>query len=174
MPHIRLLTRDDEAVLTELLQANREFIAPYDPVRDDSYFTIEGQRAVISTALENHEAGRLAPYVVLDDAGLVIGRITLNDIVRGPLQSASLGYWVDAAHNGRGLASAAVREMLALAFDELKLHRLEAGTLLDNVRSQRVLEHNGFERYGVAPKLLKIAGRWQDHVLYQLLTPHEL
>jgi ribosomal-protein-alanine N-acetyltransferase len=174
MPHIRLVTLDDIPVLTELLLANREFIAPFDPARDDSYFTIDGQRAVITAALENHGAGRLAPYVVLDDAGLAIGRITLNDIVRGPLQSAVLGYWVDAAHNGRGHASTAVREMLTVAFDELRLHRIEAGTLLDNVRSQRVLERNGFERFGVAPKLLKIAGRWQDHVLYQLLSPHEV
>jgi ribosomal-protein-alanine N-acetyltransferase len=174
MPHIRLLTPEDAPVLTELLQTNRDFIAPFDPVRSDSYFTVEGQQAIIATALENHAAGRQGPYVVLNDDGAVIGRITLNDIVRGALQSATIGYWIDAAHNGRGLASAAVAEMISFAFDELKLHRLEAGTLLDNVRSQRVLECNGFERFGIAPKLLKIQGRWQDHVLYQLLTPHEV
>jgi ribosomal-protein-alanine N-acetyltransferase len=174
MPHIRLVTLDDAPVLTELLQANRSFLAPTDPARDDSYFTIDGQRAVISSALGAHEAGRLAPYVVLNDAGAVIGRITLNDIVRGPLQSAVLGYWVDSGHNGRGLASAAVGEMITLAFDELRLHRLEAGTLLDNFGSQRVLERNRFERFGVAPKLLKINGSWQDHVLFQRLTPHDV
>ncbi|MCW2751088.1 MAG: GCN5-related N-acetyltransferase [Aeromicrobium sp.] len=174
MPHIRLVTPDDVPVLTELLNTNRDFLAPFDPVREGSYFTVEGQAEVIALALENHEAGRLAPYVVLNDDGAVIGRITLNDIVRGALQSAAIGYWVDVAHNGRGLASAAVSEMIAVAFDELKLHRLEAGTLLDNVRSQRVLERNGFERYGVAAKLLKIQGRWQDHVMFQLLSPHEV
>ncbi|HOA88026.1 MAG TPA: hypothetical protein PKG79_01500 [Propioniciclava tarda] len=52
----------------------------------------------------------------------------------------------------------------------LRLHRLEAGTLVHNVASQKALLANGFERYGLAPKLVKIAGVWQDHVLYQALT----
>jgi ribosomal-protein-alanine N-acetyltransferase len=39
------------------------------------------------------------------------------------------------------------------------------------VRSQRVLEHNGFLRFGLAPQYLRIAGRWQDHVLFQKLNP---
>jgi [ribosomal protein S5]-alanine N-acetyltransferase len=174
MPHIRLLTLDDAPILTELLQVNRSFLAPTDPVRDDSYFTLEGQLKVVAAALKAHERGRLAPYVVLNEAGAVIGRITLNEIVRGPLQSASVGYWIDSAHNGRGLASAAVREIVSVAFDELRLHRLEAGTLLDNLGSQRVLERNAFERFGIAPKLLKINGSWQDHVLFQRLTPHQV
>jgi hypothetical protein len=33
-----------------------------------------------------------------------------------------------------------------------------------------VLERNGFVRIGVAPSYLKIAGRWQDHVLFQLVA----
>jgi len=174
MPRIRLVTLDDVAALTELLQVNRDFLAPTDPTRADDYFTIDGQQGVITAALEAHDAGTLAPYVVLDDTDRVIGCVTLNNIVRGPLQSATLGYWVDQTHNGRGLASAAVREMLVVAFGDLGLHRLEAGTLLHNVRSQRVLERNGFERYGIAQGLLKIQGLWQDHAMYQLLTPHEM
>jgi ribosomal-protein-alanine N-acetyltransferase len=39
------------------------------------------------------------------------------------------------------------------------------------VASQRVLERNGFVRYGLAPAYLEIAGRWQDHVMYQALAP---
>ena len=73
--------------------------------------------------------------------------------------------------NGQGHATAAVAQISRLAFRELGLYRIEAGTLRRNARSQRVLEHNGFERIGVACAYLKIAGRWQDHVLYQLLDP---
>jgi ribosomal-protein-alanine N-acetyltransferase len=61
--------------------------------------------------------------------------------------------------------------MLRLAFGELHLHRVEAGTLVHNAASQRVLERNGFVRYGLAPQYLRIAGRWQDHVLFQVLNP---
>jgi [ribosomal protein S5]-alanine N-acetyltransferase len=108
---------------------------------------------------------------VLDDAGAVIGRITLNNVVRGAFQSCSVGYFIRSAANGRGHATAAVGEMLATAFGELGLHRVEAGTLVHNAASQRVLERNGFVRFGLAPQYLRIAGRWQDHVLFQLLNP---
>jgi [ribosomal protein S5]-alanine N-acetyltransferase len=60
--------------------------------------------------------------------------------------------------------------MIRVAFEELGLHRIQAGTLLHNVRSQRVLERNGFVRFGVAPACLNIAGQWQDHALYQIVN----
>ena len=59
---------------------------------------------------------------------------------------------------------------LTHAFKKLGLHRVQAETLLDNTPSQRVLERNGFVRYGLAPKYLNIAGRWQDHIMFQRLT----
>ena len=59
----------------------------------------------------------------------------------------------------RGLATAAVRGIIGTAFSELGLHRIQAGTLLRNTGSQRVLERNGFVRIGVAPRYLMIAGR---------------
>jgi ribosomal-protein-alanine N-acetyltransferase len=55
----------------------------------------------------------------------------------------------------------------------LRLHRVEAGTIPRNVRSQAVLQRNGFVPFGVAPAYLKIAGEWQDHVLFQRLNPAE-
>lgn len=82
-----------------------------------------------------------------------------------------MGYWVGASHNGRGFATRAVREIVRVAFEELRLHRVQAETLLHNVRSQRVLERNGFVRFGLAPAYLNIAGRWQDHAMYQVLNP---
>jgi ribosomal-protein-alanine N-acetyltransferase len=167
----RLVTLDDAPVLAELLQVNREFLAPWEPIQGEEFFTVDGQQAVIKNALEQHHQGTTLPHVIVDKSGRVTGRISLNGIVRGAFQSCSMGYWVSAADNGRGLATAAVREILRVAFDELDLHRVQADTLLDNVRSQRVLERNGFVRYGMAPEYLKIAGRWQDCILYQRVKP---
>ena len=169
----RLITPDDAPVLAELLRVNRDFLAPWEPIRDDTYFTVDGQRAAVRAALERHEQGTALPHVILDDTGGVVGRITLYQIVRGPFQSCSLGYWVGASSNGRGLATGAVRRIIRVAFDELGLHRIQAATLLHNVTSQRVLERNGFVRIGVAPGYLNIAGRRQDHALYQVVdTAH--
>ena len=171
MDATRLVTLDDAPALAELLRVNRDFLAPWDPARDDSWFTVDGQRAVIRTARGEHEQGRCLPHVILDEAGCVAGRITLSGIVRGAFQSCSMGFWLDEARGGRGLASAAVRRVIQVAFGELGLHRIQAETLPHNVRSQRVLERTGFTRFGMAPAYLRIAGRWQDHVMWQLLNP---
>lgn len=60
-----------------------------------------------------------------------------------------------------------------LAFASLDLHRVQGEVVTDNHRSQRVLERNGFERYGLAPSYLKIAGQWQDCVLFQRIRSDE-
>lgn len=166
----RLVSLDDVPLLGELLRLNRDFLAPWEPIRGDSYFTVDGQRAAIRSALDQCEQGSTLPHVILDGAGRLVGRITLSQIVRGPFQSCSLGYWVAAKDNGRGLATSAVRCVLRVAFDELGLHRVQAGTLLHNLGSQRVLGRNGFVQYGLAPAYLNIAGRWQDHALYQVVA----
>jgi [ribosomal protein S5]-alanine N-acetyltransferase len=167
----RLITVDDAPALTELIRANRAFLAPWEPLRGEDYFTEAGQRADIERALERHDHGNALPCVIVDHTGAVVGRITLNGIVRGAFQSCSVGYWLSAAAGGRGLATAALCETIAVAFGELGLHRIQAETLPHNVASQRVLERNGFVRIGMAPTYLKIAGQWQDCVLYHVVNP---
>ena len=171
MTATRLLRPDDAPALLEIALEDSDFLAPWEPLHDDQWLTEAGQLAVISEKLDQHRLGLALPHVVLDDGGTVIGRITLNNVVRGAFQSCSVGYWIRSAANGQGHATAAVRAMLRVAFDELGLHRVEAGTLVHNVGSQRVLERNGFVRYGLAPQYVRIAGRWQDHVLFQVLNP---
>jgi [ribosomal protein S5]-alanine N-acetyltransferase len=168
---IRLIAVDDARPLAELLQSNREFLAPWDPIRTGDYFTRDGQWTAIEEALARHDEGTVMPYVIVEQ-GQIIGRVTLSNVVRGGFQSCNLGYWVGSAHNGRGFATGAVRDIMGVAFLELGLHRIEAGTLVHNVASQRVLERNGFVRFGLAPGYLSIAGRWQDHVMYQALNPN--
>lgn len=172
MAATRLVTLDDVPDLVELFRNNREFLAPWEPDRDVDFFSLKGQYSVVQEALERHEQGLTYPHVILDGSSRIVGRITLGNLVRGPFQSSSVGYWVSERVNGKGLASAAVQAIKQLAFEDLGLHRIEAGTLVHNIRSQRVLEKNGFVRFGLAPSYLAIAGTWQDHVLYQVLNPN--
>jgi ribosomal-protein-alanine N-acetyltransferase len=96
--------------------------------------------------------------------------VSLTGIIRGSLQSCMVGYFVAEARSGRGLATQAVREVLDVAFGELALHRVEAGTAVDNLTSQRVLERNGFTLVGRMRKHLQIAGVWVDHLLWEKLA----
>jgi ribosomal-protein-alanine N-acetyltransferase len=164
----RVISLDDAETLARLLSANRDYLAPWSPLQDEAYYTAAGQREVLARQLTAYERGAMLPLVILD-SGEIAGSINLNSIIRGAFQSASVGYWVSQSRAGRGLASAAVADMAGLAFGEMGLHRLDAATLLHNTPSQRVLMRNGFRPFAVAESYIKIAGRWQDHILFQLL-----
>jgi len=166
----RLVTLDDAGSLARLVTQNRAYLAPWSPLQAEPYFTESGQREVLRRDLAAHERGGMLPLAVVDADGVVCGRINLNNIVRGAFQSGSVGYWVSESHAGHGLASAAVTDVIKRGFGDLGLHRLEAGTLLHNTPSQRVLTRNRFRPFGVAEAYLSIAGRWQDHILYQLVN----
>lgn len=84
-----------------------------------------------------------------------------------PFLSAHVGYWIDKDFTGRGIGSAAVAFAVAAAREHLGLHRIQAATLKHNEASRRLLRGAGFEEIGLAPSYLKIAGIWQDHVLFQ-------
>jgi [ribosomal protein S5]-alanine N-acetyltransferase len=162
---IRPIVVGDAEELAALYDTNREFLAPNEPVRPPEFFTPEGQRQRIAdrAVQEFHQ------FAILD-GDEIAGTINLFHILREALQSGTVGYWVDHPRNGRGLATGAVGEMLAYAFGELGLHRVEAATLVDNLPSQRVLEKNGFERIGLARRFLRIDGEWRDFLLFQRLA----
>jgi ribosomal-protein-alanine N-acetyltransferase len=169
MTRTRLLQVEDAERLHELRVANRAFLRPFEPLQDDEFFTLAGQHAWIAGRLAGYAEGTMVPHVIVE-AGLVIGQITLSNIVWANFLSGVLGYWVAEAHCGQGHATSAVAQMCRLAFDELGLHRVQAGTLTHNIASQTVLTRNGFTRFGLAPRYLRIAGEWQDHILFQRLS----
>jgi ribosomal-protein-alanine N-acetyltransferase len=166
---IRPARAGDAAALAALYRENRDHLAPFEPVRDEEFFTAEGQARRLAGLLAEHEQGRAHPYVIEVD-GELAGRITVTNVALGPFRSGSLGYWVAAPHTGRGAATAAVRAVLDECFTRHGLHRIEAATLVDNLASQAVLLRNGFTLIGRAPGYLHIAGQWRDHLLFQRLA----
>jgi [ribosomal protein S5]-alanine N-acetyltransferase len=168
---IRPVIPGDAAALARAYARNREHLAPWEPLRPESWFTERGQEENVARLVGERAAGRALAWVLLDDDS-VVGSMTVSGIVRGPFLSGNLGYWVDGAVTGRGVATAAVAHVVAACAQE-GLHRVQAGTLVHNTASQKVLRRNGFDRIGLAPRYLLIAGRWQDHVLFQRLLGAE-
>jgi len=156
---LRRATIDDVDAYLEYMERNRVFMAPFEPVRQDDMFTKEWV------------AARLAPdhlrclYVATRN-DRIIAQAMLGNFLRGAFQNATLGYSVDERENGRGIATALIGRIVTEAFEDHGLHRIEAGTLVHNLASQRVLQKNGFTRIGMSPRHLRIAGIWQDHVIY--------
>jgi ribosomal-protein-alanine N-acetyltransferase len=165
MVEVRLLEPADAAALLELRVRNRRFLEPWEPVRDEGFFTPAGQRATVRAALRERDEGRVLPFVVVHD-GAVIGAVNLSGIVRGIFENAYLGYWIDEAHGGRGLMTEAVRLVATHAFGAAGLHRIQAAVIPRNTGSLRVLEKLGFREEGLAERYLRINGRWEDHKLF--------
>ncbi|WP_445153618.1 GNAT family N-acetyltransferase [Arthrobacter sp. Hor0625] len=163
---IRNLRESDAERLGAAYQRNHDHLAPWEPVRAPEFYTPEGQGANIRGKLGMFAAGTGVPWIMLAD-GRAVGAMTLSGIVRGPFLSANLGYWVDRDYNGQGVGTAAVAHVLDAARTALGLHRIQAATLPHNTASQTVLRRSGFQEIGLAPDYLRIAGTWQDHVLFQ-------
>ena len=102
----------------------------------------------------------------------MLGGLTIGGIRRGVAQAATLGYWMGERYAGKGRMTRAVAAATRYGFSTLRLHRIEAACLPENIASMTLLERNGFRREGMARAYLKIDGAWRDHVLYALLE-HE-
>jgi ribosomal-protein-alanine N-acetyltransferase len=163
---LRPLAAGDAPALLDAYLRNREHLAPFEPTRPESFYTLEGQQARLEQFVRQAADGDLLPCGMFRD-GRLLGCSTLREIVYGPVCGASLGYWVDAGSVRKGLASAAVAALCRIADDELGLHRIEAGTAPANIASQSVLKRNGFEQFGYARKHLSIGGRWGDAVVFE-------
>jgi ribosomal-protein-alanine N-acetyltransferase len=102
-------------------------------------------------------------YCVLGEVDQLVGVINLNEIVRGLFQSAYVGYYAFAPHQGRGYMSLGLAAVLKRAFGEHHLHRLEVSIQPANAASIALVSRAGFRREGYSPRYLKIGGRWRDH-----------
>lgn len=145
---------------------NQEFLRPFDPINDDHFYTLAGQREMLAGQMEQTErrAGWFFYIRPVADPGRIVGRVALNNVVWGAFYSCFLGYKLDGDWINRGYMTRAVTLAVEWAFSELGLHRVEGNVMPRNRRSLRVLEKCGFQMEGVSPKYLKINGVWEDHI----------
>jgi len=167
---VRLAKRDDAEALGRLYERNLSLFSSDEPSRDASFFTVEGQARALRDALDEYDAGRQWPGVALMD-GDVIGKITLHDIRRGPLNMAEVGGWLSADLHNHGVATDALAHLLRIAFGELGLHKIVGYAKVDNIASRKVMEHNGFSLVGTVERHVYDRGRWHDEMLYERLAP---
>jgi len=172
---LRVPVPEDAKAMLAFALDNREHFAPWDPARNDEYYTLERVRQDLAIGAEHVAAGAGLPFVFrdrTDPGGRILGQCRFSNIVRGVFHAAYLGYGLDHRAVGRGLMSEALRAAIGYCFDELNLHRIMANYVPGNVRSANVLKGLGFVVEGYARDYLLIAGRWQDHVLTALTNEH--
>jgi len=170
--HVTISALDiaDARAIAAMNVRNRADIERVSPPQPADAYSEAAQVARISSILRECAQGLRAHWTILVDEALA-GDISLHRIYRGPVQSANVGYMVDAPFRGRGVATAALRLVAARSFTHLRLHRLDAEAMPSNVASLRVLEKAGFTRVGVMRGYLFVRASWEDHIHYELVGP---
>ena len=156
----------------EVRSRNEARLRKYEPKWADDALTCDFFERRIERQIREWTAGRAYCFVIIDkESGKLIGGMNLNNICRGAVMAASLGYWIDQKYEGLGYMAEAGRLIKGFAFKKLELRRINAACLPENTRSQNLLLNLGFEKEGFAKSYLQINGRWQDHVLFGLCAP---
>ena len=171
---LRLAQMGDYAQWAELRALSREHLTPWEPQWPRDELSRSAYRRRLRHYQREVREDLGYAFMLFEEASdRLIGGLSLSNVRRGVTQAASLGYWVGAPYIRRGHMKEAVRALIPFATRGLHLHRIEAATMPDNLASIRVLEGNGFDREGYARQYLKIAGVWQDHVLFSYLSNDE-
>ncbi|ABG86238.1 GNAT family N-acetyltransferase [Clostridium perfringens] len=162
---LRNLTPENTEEMLDYYIRNEEHLRQYEPTRDSSFYTYEGQKEILTESFRQFIDGTSIDLGIFKDEKL-IGKIKLSNIVYGILRNAFVGYSIDKEHQGKGYMKEALNTVCSYAFEEMGLHRLEASTLMDNSRSQGVLKACGFNELGISEKYLYINGEWRDHKIF--------
>jgi len=170
---LRPFIEEDCEVLLNLLIRNRSFFEKFSMERPRDFYTRESQSKRIEQFEEDRKTDLAYNFGIFKHDNSLIGTINLFQVLRGSLQSAFIGYFLNEQHNGKGYMTEAVRLVVDYAFIELKLHRIEAGVMPHNIGSIHVLEKSGFQKEGIAVKNVKINGKWEDHQVLAIINPND-
>jgi len=166
---LRPLTAQDFAEWSEVRRRNEEWLTPWEPRRPPAGLdpTVNRDAFVARCAARDRDAsaGLAYGFGVFADQRLA-GEVNLNHVLRGAMQSGTIGYWIDRARAGQGLIAESVVVVAKFAFEQLDLHRLEICIVPRNTNSRRVMEKLGLREEGIASRFLEINGVWEDHVRY--------
>jgi ribosomal-protein-alanine N-acetyltransferase len=167
---LRAPLMSDHAEWAELREDSRDVLVPWEPIWPADDLTRTAFRRRLKRYAEDQRADLAYAFLVFRSSdNALVGGLTVANIRRGVAQAGSLGYWIGKKFARQGLMTAAVRVLIPLAFDSLRLHRLEAACIPNNVASVRLLEKTGFRREGYAREYLCINGVWADHLLFARL-----
>jgi [ribosomal protein S5]-alanine N-acetyltransferase len=160
---LRPLKAADEDAFMQSVRISREFLKPWVqvPLSRPAF-----QRYV----KEMNTSEDKAFAVIRTDNQALAGVVELRDIFHGDFQNAYLIYYGFQPHFKQGLMRQAVSLVIPIAFDRLKLHRLEANIQPENLASIALVRACGFSKEGLSPRFLKKNGHWRDHERWALLA----
>ena len=162
---LRPLRRRDRTAWREARERNRRWLRRWDATSPEGTHPPRTFGSMVRHSQRQAAAGLSMPFVI-EVGGRLVGQVTVNNVVRGSAQFASVGYWIDEAYAGRGITTRAVAMVIDHCLFIARLHRVEVAIRPENAASLRVVEKLGIKEYGYAPRYLHIDGDWRDHRLF--------
>ena len=172
---LRVLTPEYANEVAAFQADNRTIFEKYEPSRPEDFYTPEHQQLILKA--EFNQALRMSTiryYVFLkSNPWSIIGTVCLHDIRRLSYSCCEIGYKFDSKFTGNGYAREAVDSLVAIAFSNLKIHRVFARVMPENAPSIKLLQALNFISEGTEYKSLHINGTWEDHLRFAKLNPQE-
>ena len=162
---------EDHGAWAQLREESRSFLTPWEPTWSPDELEKSAFRRRLRRYAQEISGDTGYPFFIFRQSDqILLGGLTMAFIRRGVTQAATLGYWMGAPHAGKGSMTSAVRAAVNHGFGPVQLQRIEAACLPVYEPSIRLLERVGFTREGYARAYLCINDRWQDHLLFGLLS----
>ena len=153
---IRRLTAEDRDEFIELVKASAELLHPW--------VYMPSTRAKFDEYLKRFDRNTAECILIcVRESGSIAGIVSINEIIRGPYQRATIGYNAFSPTAGKGYMTEGLALIFRYAFDDMDLHRLEADIQPDNAPSLNFARKVGFVREGYSPGFALINGSWKDH-----------
>ncbi|MBT2514311.1 GNAT family N-acetyltransferase [Arthrobacter sp. ISL-30] len=172
---LRPIRYRDQKEWTQVRSRNNEWLAPWEASNPAPGGRLPSYRQMVRSLNAQARQSTALPFLITEQTPghqdpVIVGQLTVSSIVWGSAMMATLGYWVDQARAGRGIAPTAVAMATDHCFKELGLHRMEINIRPENRASLRVVEKLNFRDEGYRERFLHINGQWADHRSFALTS----
>ena len=163
---LQVSSQDAVVEIAALVQRNLEHLRAWMPWAVDDYSTKHAAEWIEAVGTVDLAANAFA--FLIRDHGSIIGTVGVHD-VDSTNRHAKVGYWIDRAHEGKGIVTRCCRVLLDHLFDTINVNRVQINCNVDNNRSRAIPERLGFTIEGTLREVELLRGEFRDQVVYSLL-----
>ena len=168
--YLRPPKRRDALRWQKLRLYSKDFLVPWEPSWDSFSCSRRAYMRFLKNSNYLANMDRAYSFLIFNSTDKdLLGGVNVGNVRRGVAQSANIGYWIGKKYSRKGYMYEALRVLIPSLFVDLRLNRVEATILEENIASQKLLKKLGFKKEGKLRNYLKINGNWRDHVIYGLL-----